>query len=132
MVDERSNMIFVGVDWAEAHHDVFVENEGGKRLAGGRLPEGVEGIARFHDLVGEHVDDPAEVVVGIETDRGLFVAALVAAGYQVFAMNPMSTSRYRDRHSTSEAKSDPGDTKVLADMCLEPTPRVKVQLTAHG
>ncbi len=109
-------MIFVGVDWAEAHHDVHVQDDDGKRLAGGRLPEGVEGIARFHDLVGGRVDDPAEIVVGIETDRGLFVAALVAAGYQVFAVNPMSTSRYRDRHSTSGAKSDPGDAKVLADM----------------
>ena len=109
-------MIFVGVDWAEAHHDVYVQNEDGKRLAGGRLPEGVEGIARFHDLVGGHVDEPGEVVIGIETDRGLFVAALVGAGYLVFAVNPMSTSRYRDRHSTSGAKSDPGDAKVLADM----------------
>ena len=109
-------MIFVGVDWAEAHHDVYVQDEAGKRLSGGRLPEGVEGIARFHDMIGRHVDDPGGVVIGIETDRGLFVAALVAAGYEVFAVNPMSTSRYRDRHSTSGAKSDPGDAKVLADM----------------
>jgi transposase len=109
-------VIFVGVDWAEAHHDVHVQDENGRRLGGGRLPEGVEGVARFHDLVGGHAEEPAEVVVGIETDRGLFVAALVAAGYQVFAVNPMSTSRYRDRHSTSGAKSDPGDAKVLADM----------------
>ena len=109
-------MIFVGVDWAEAHHDVHVQDEDGKRLAGGRLPEGVEGIARFHELVGGHAEDPGEVVIGIETDRGLFVAALVAAGYQVYAVNPMSTSRYRDRHSASGAKSDPGDAKVLADM----------------
>src|SRR5579864_7285938 len=109
-------MIFVGVDWAEAHHDVYVQDEAGRRLAGGRLAEGVEGVARFHDLVGGHVDQPDEVVIGIETDRGLFVAALVAAGYQVFAVNPMSTSRYRDRHSSSGAKSDPGDAKVLADM----------------
>ena len=109
-------MIFVGVDWAEAHHDVHVEDEEGQRLGGGRLPEGVEGIARFHDLVGRHAEEPDEVVVGIETDRGLFVSALVAAGYEVFAVNPMSTSRYRDRHSTSGAKSDPGDAKVLADM----------------
>jgi transposase len=109
-------MIFVGVDWAEAHHDVFVQDEDGKRLAGGRLPEGVEGIARFHEMVGSFAEDPDEVVIGIETDRGLFVGALVAAGYQVFAVNPMSTSRYRDRHSTSRAKSDPGDAKVLADM----------------
>jgi transposase len=109
-------MIFVGVDWAEAHHDVHVQDEDGKRLTGGRLPEGVEGIARFHEMMGLHAEDPAEVVIGMETDRGLFVGALVAAGYTVFAVNPMSTSRYRDRHSTSGAKSDPGDAKVLADM----------------
>jgi transposase len=109
-------MIFVGVDWAEAHHDVHVEDEAGQRLGGGRLPEGVEGIARFHELVGAHVEVPGDVVIGIETDRGLFVSALVATGYQVFAVNPMSTSRYKDRHSSSGAKSDPGDAKVLADM----------------
>ena len=109
-------MIFAGVDWAEAHHDVHIQDENGKRLAGGRLPEGVEGIARFHELAAAHAEDPGEVVIGIETDRGLFVAALVAAGYRVFAVNPMSTSRYRDRHSVSGAKSDPGDAKVLADM----------------
>jgi hypothetical protein len=109
-------MIFVGVDWAEAHHDVLVQDEDGRRQAGGRLPEGVEGIARFHEMVGAFAEEPDEVVIGIETDRGLFVGALVAAGYQVFAVNPVSTSRYRERHSTSGAKSDPGDAKVLADM----------------
>src|SRR6204780_2854135 len=105
-------MIFVGLDWAEAHHDVFVESPDGSRLAGGRLPEGVEGIARFHEMVGAHAEEPDEVVIGIETDRGLFVSALVAADYQVFAVNPMSTSRYRDRHSSPGAKSDPGEAKV--------------------
>ena len=109
-------MIFVGVDWAEAHHDVHVADEEGKRLAKARLPEGVDGIARFHELAGAHTDVPGEVVIGIETDRGLFVAALVAAGYQVYAVNPMSTSRYRDRHSASGAKSDAGDAQVLSDM----------------
>jgi len=109
-------MIFVGVDWAEAHHDVHVEDGDGKRLGRARLPEGVEGIARFHDLIAPFADDPTEVVIGIETDRGLFVAALVAGGYDVYAVNPMSTSRYRDRHSASGAKSDTGDAKVLADM----------------
>jgi hypothetical protein len=109
-------VIFVGVDWAEAHHDVHVADGEGKRLAKVRLPEGVEGIARFHELVGAHAEDPTEVVIGIETDRGLFVTALVAAGYQLYAVNPMSTSRYRDRHSASGAKSDAGDAQVLSDM----------------
>jgi transposase len=109
-------LIFAGVDWAESSHDVHIEDEQGRRLAGGKLADGVEGIARFHDLVAAHGEDPGEVVIGIETDRGLFVAALVAAGYQVFVVNPLSVSRYRDRHSVSGAKSDPGDAKVLADL----------------
>ncbi len=108
--------VFVGHDWAEAHHDVHVEDAEGRRLAKGRLPEGIEGVARFHELVAPLVEDPAEVVIATETDRGLFVGALVAAGYGVVAVNPMSTSRYRERHSTSGAKSDPGDAKVLATL----------------
>ncbi len=99
--------VFVGHDWAEAHHDVHVEDATGKRLAAVRLPEGVEGVRRFHELVAAHVEDPDEVTIATETDRGLFVGAMVAAGYRVLAVNPMSTSRYRERHSTSGAKSDP-------------------------
>lgn len=109
-------MIFVGDDWAEAHHDIHVMDEAGNRLRVRRLPEGLEGIRGLHELVGDLVDDPAEVVVGIETDRGVWVAALVAAGYQVFGLNPMVVARFRDRHSIAGAKSDPGDAKVLADL----------------
>ena len=58
----------------------------------------------------------ARVFVGIETDRGPWVAALRAAGYQVFVINPLSAARYRERHSTSGAKSDAGDAHVLAEI----------------
>ena len=108
--------VFVGDDWAEAHHDVHVMNDAGERLAAKRLPEGLEGITALHELVAAHVDDPGEVVVGIETERGMWVQALIAAGYQVYAINPLSVSRYRDRHNVAGAKSDPGDAKVLADL----------------
>ena len=109
-------MIFVGDDWAEAHHDIHLMNEAGERLASRRLPEGLAGIHGFHELVAGHADEAGEVVVGIETDRGLWVHALVAAGYQVYAINPLAVSRYRDRHNVAGAKSDPGDAKVLADL----------------
>lgn len=109
-------MIFAGDDWAEDHHDVYVCAEDGERLAKRRLPEGLEGIAVFHELVAGHVDDPAEVVIGIETDRGLWVQALIDAGYTVYAINPKSASRYRDRHTVSGAKSDAGDAKMLAEL----------------
>ncbi len=108
--------VFVGDDWAETHHDVHLMNEQGDRLASKRLSEGLEGIARFHGLVADHAADPSDVVVGIETERGLWVQALIAVGYQVYAINPLSVSRYRDRHNVAGAKSDPGDAKVLADL----------------
>ena len=109
-------MIYLGDDWAEAHHDVYVCDEHGTRLVQRRLPEGIEGVTVLHGLIAELVDDPAEVVVGIETDRGLWVQSLVEAGYQVYAINPKAASRYRDRHTLSGAKSDPGDAKMLAEL----------------
>ena len=109
-------MIFVGNDWAEGHHDVYLMDEAGTRLGSGRLPEGLEGVARLHEMVAEYASDSAEVVVAIETDRGLWVAALIGAGYQVYAINPMAVSRYRDRHHLGGAKSDRADAKLLADL----------------
>ena len=85
--------VFVGHDWAEDHHDVFIEDDSGRKLGGCRLLDGVEGVARFHEMVAGYVDDPADVVIASETDRGLFVNALVAAGYTVLAVNPMSRAR---------------------------------------
>jgi len=109
-------MIFVGVDWAEAHHDVCVLDDHGTVVGRRRVTDGVAGVADLHALVAEHADDPTEVAVGIELDRGLLVGALVAVGYEVYAVNPLASARYRDRHAVSGAKSDRGDAKVLADL----------------
>jgi transposase len=88
----------------------------GQLLATARVPDGIEGVARLHQLIADHAEEPAAVVVGIETDRGLLVGALTAAGYQVYGINPLAASRYRERHSSSRAKSDRGDARVLADL----------------
>lgn len=111
-------MLFVGDDWAEEHHDVELQDETGRILRRAKLPEGVAGIARLHAMIGEQVgdDDEAGVVVGIETDRGPWVQALVAAGYQVYAINPLQVARFRERRGVSGAKSDTGDAHALADM----------------
>jgi Transposase/Transposase IS116/IS110/IS902 family len=111
--------LYVGDDWAEDHHDVEVMNEAGKVLVKKRLPEGAAGMSQLHDLIGRHVPedaDDADVVIGIETDRGPWVAALIAAGYTVYPANPLLASRYRERHAVSGAKSDGGDAHMLADM----------------
>jgi Transposase/Transposase IS116/IS110/IS902 family len=109
-------MIFIGDDWAEEHHDVYLMDEAGKRLASRRLPEGLVGVRQLHELIRTHAEEPDQVVVGVETDRGLWVGALAAAGYQVFAINPLAVARYRDRHHVSGAKSDASDAKLLADL----------------
>lgn len=97
-----------------------VMDSGGRVRSKGRVGNDLAGVAKLHDLIGGAVPDDddhdMQVVVGIETDRGLLVRALVAAGYRVLAVNPLAVDRYRDRHRVSGAKSDPGDARVLADM----------------
>ena len=112
-------MLFVGDDWSEAHHDVEIVDDAGGVLAKRRLPEGVAGLLELHEGIADHLgddDQPGSVVVGIETDRGPWVAALAAAGYAVFAINPVQVARYRERHSASGAKSDRGDAHTLAEI----------------
>lgn len=128
-------MLFVGDDGAEDHHDVEVMDASGRRLARARLEEGIVGMSRLHALIGQFlaVEEPGtsseqapgsgvvtdlepQVLVGIETDRGPWVQALIAAGCRVYPVNPLQVARYRERHSVSGAKSDPADAHVLADM----------------
>lgn len=112
-------MLFVGNDWAEDHHDVEVVAVNGTVLARRRLSDDVAGLEALHALIGEHLgedSDLGEVVVGIETDRGPWVQALLAVGYVVYAINPTQVARYRERHGTAGAKSDRGDAHVLAEL----------------
>jgi len=114
-------LLFVGDDWAEGHHDVEVMDASGRRLAKARLPEGIAGMTRLHAMIGQALgdnieDDAVEVKIGIETDRGPWVQALVAAGYTVYPVNPLQAARYRERLALSGAKSDAADAHMLADM----------------
>jgi Transposase/Transposase IS116/IS110/IS902 family len=111
-------LLFVGDDWAEDHHDVCLQDGAGRVLAARRLPEGVAGIARLHELVAGHLDgdDPGQVVLAIETGRGPWVRALVAAGYRVYAVNPKQAARHRETVAVSGKKDDTFDAAALADM----------------
>jgi len=120
-------VLYVGDDWAENHHDVEIQDATGRRLGKARLPEGIAGVARLHELIAEHlpaatgagseaVAEPEQVLIGIETDRGPWVQALVAAGYRVYPINPRQVARFRERHSNAGAKSDARDAHTLADM----------------
>ena len=104
-----------GIDWAEGHHDVAIVDESGTVLAEQRIGVGAAGFAQLLGVLaecGESADEP--IPVAIESSSLLLVAALVATGRKVYAINPLAVSRYRDRHRSSRAKSDAGDAIVLA------------------
>jgi len=112
-------VLLAGDDWAEDHHDLVVQDGSGRVLGRARLGEGVAGITRFHELIGRFAGPdagPDQVVIGIETDRGPWVAALIAVGYVVYAVNPQQAARYRERQGTSGTESEAGDAHMLADM----------------
>jgi transposase len=109
-------MVLVGIDWSEEWHDVCLMDEDGGVLVRRRVGDSPTGLTQLQSLIAEHAEDPAVVVIGIETPDGLMVRALRAAGYTIYAINPLAASRYRDRHAVSKKKSDRGDALMLADL----------------
>lgn len=115
-MDKEVAMILVGIDWSEKWHDVCLMAEDGRVLGQRRVEDSLAGLTQLHSLIAEHAADPAEVAIGIETPHGLMLRALRAAGYMIYAINPLAASRYRDRHAVSKKKSDRGDARMLADL----------------
>lgn len=110
-------MIYCGIDWAERHHDVALVDDTGQLLAKRRISDDAAGYQLLLDLLAEYGDtEETPIPIAIETSRGLLVAVLRTGKRQVFAINPMAAARYRDRHSVSRKKSDPGDALVLANI----------------
>ncbi|KPI22270.1 transposase IS111A/IS1328/IS1533 [Actinobacteria bacterium OV320] len=110
-------MIYCGIDWAERTHDVALVDHSGQLLAKRHITDDAAGYKVLLDLLVEYGDTKeSPIPVAIETSRGLLVAVLRTGKRQVFAINPMAAARYRDRHSVSRKKSDPGDALVLANV----------------
>ncbi len=111
--------IWCGIDWAEHHHDVALVDDDGNLVAKRRIGDDAVGFTTLLRLLAEHgatADGEHATPIAIETARGLLPAALLAAGFIVYAINPLAASRYRDRYSVSRAKSDAGDAFVLANI----------------
>ncbi|MCX4581218.1 IS110 family transposase [Streptomyces sp. NBC_01571] len=110
-------MIYCGIDWAEKTHDVALVDDSGELRAKRHITDDAAGYKLLLDLLAEHGDtEENPIPVAIETSRGLLVAVLRQGKRQVFAINPLAAARYRDRHSVSRKKSDPGDALVLANI----------------
>ncbi|HEY6688329.1 MAG TPA: IS110 family transposase [Propionibacteriaceae bacterium] len=107
--------VFCGIDRAETHHDVALVDAEGRPLARCRIADDLAGLESLIELLAKYGDDAERPIpVAIETGRGLLVACLRATTRQIYPINPMAVSRYRDRHSPAGKKSDHGDALVLA------------------
>ncbi|HEY6856956.1 MAG TPA: IS110 family transposase [Mycobacterium sp.] len=109
--------MYCGIDWASAHHDVAVVDDDGRIVVRGRVGNDAAGFAQLLTLLaeaGDSADDP--IPVAIETDRGLWVAALRETGRAIYPINPLAASRYRARYAVSGAKSDATDAVLLANI----------------
>jgi transposase len=110
----QQNMIYVGIDWADDHHDVLITDDSAKTLNQFQINHTPEGFALLHATIAKHQKSPSEVSAAIETSRGLLVHELLQKGYTVYAINPKAVNRYKDRHVLSKAKSDTLDARALA------------------
>ncbi|WP_446223547.1 IS110 family transposase [Nocardia sp. IBHARD005] len=108
---------YCGIDWAEGHHDIAIVDQDGTLVSKKRIgddPAGFTALTELLTAAGDTAEDP--IPVAIETPRGLMVAAIRATGRAVYAINPMSVARYRERHSMARAKSDHADAMTLANI----------------
>lgn len=105
---------YIGVDWADAEHAVWVDDEAGTKVLSRSVPQSVEGLAEFGRWLDERRATGREVWAAIEKPEGRIVDFLLDHGVLVFAINPKALDRARDRFRMSGAKSDPFDARVLA------------------
>src|SRR6266700_5702797 len=109
--------VFCGIDWAEDHYDVALVDQAGVVLLERRIDDDAICYQLLLALLAEHGDDQVEPIpVAIATPRGLVVACLRRTGRQVYAINPLSVARYRERHSVARTKSDRVDAQLLANI----------------
>ena len=117
--------VFCGIDWAEDHHDIALVDQDGTCWPSGGSATTRPGSPRCCSCWPRPATARTRPIpVAIETSHGLLVACLRATGRPVFPINPMSVSRYRDRHSVARRKSDAGDALVLANI-------LRTDLAAH-
>ena len=109
-------MFYVGIDWADLKHDICVVDEKGERVVKFTIPHTAQGLSKLHHRLSMLTPNRDELLVALETDKGLVVSFLFDLGYTVYPINPKAVSRYRDRYRTSGAKSDPLDALVLANI----------------
>ncbi len=106
-------MWYVGLDWADTHHDVEVLDEAGKRVGARRFAHSHEGLNELKPFVLSIATQPENLACIVETNHGLLITFLLEAGIPVYPVNPKTVNRLR---KAAGAKTDQIDAPLLAKM----------------
>ncbi len=106
-------MWYVGLDWADTHHDVDVIDEHGHRVGAQRFAHSLEGLNKLKAWLLQIAKDPEQLACIVETTHGLLITFLLEAGIPVYPVNPKMANQLR---KTAGAKTDPIDAHLLAKM----------------
>ena len=105
---------YIGVDWADAAHAIWVEDEHGTKVLTRTVPHTAEGLAEWSRWLDEQRAQGIELWAAIERPDGRVVDFLLDHGVVVYPINPKALDRARDRYRVSTSKSDFFDAHVLA------------------
>src|SRR4030065_20423 len=111
----EQKLIYLGIDWADDHHDIVITDDSAKTLNQFQIDHTPDGFAQLHANIANYQKSPADVLIAIETNRGLLVHELIRTGYTVYAINPKAVNRYKDRHVLSQAKSYTRNAHIFID-----------------
>ena len=106
---------YLGVDWADEFHQVWVSDPEGKKVMEKKVLENVDGLAEFGRWLDESRAKGIELWAAIEKPAGRIVDFLLDHGVVVYPVNPKALDRVRDRFRMSQSKSDSFDAYVLAE-----------------
>jgi transposase len=106
---------YMGVDWGDRVHQVYVVDENGAKITEMKVQESPEGLAEMGRWVDEKRAEGCELWAAIEKPAGRIVDFLLDHGVSVYPVNPKAVDRVRDRFRMSQSKSDGFDAYVLAE-----------------
>jgi len=114
-VKENMNRQYLGVDWADEAHQVWVSDHEGNKVAEMTVAQSFEGMSEFSRWLHERSAQGIELWAAIEKPEGRIVDFLLDHGVVVYPINPKAVDRTRDRFRVSGAKSDSFDAYVLSE-----------------
>src|SRR6266446_5749009 len=98
---------FVGIDWADAKHDVCLQAAGSAKRECCQLDHTPEAIDAWVITLRTRFNGQP-VAVCLELNKGPLVFALGKYDFLIlFPLNPLTLARYREAFTPSRAKVDP-------------------------